>query len=167
MKKKLKILFVNKFFFLKGGSETVFFKEREFLKKNGFMVIDFSMKHPQNLVSYYSDFFITNTNYKKKNRGLWRTFNTMKNFISNKEAVRNINNLVDRTKPDLAHLHNIYHQLTPSIIPVLKKRGIKVILTLHDYKLICPCYFMIKRRKICNQCKGKHFWWCCLFKRTN
>ncbi len=40
----MKILFINKFFHLNGGSETVFFQEREFLKKQGHTVVDFSME---------------------------------------------------------------------------------------------------------------------------
>jgi glycosyltransferase involved in cell wall biosynthesis len=40
------------------------------------------------------------------------------------------------------HLHNIYHHISPSILPLFKKRGIPVVMTLHDYKLIVPNYTM-------------------------
>jgi len=43
----MKILFTNKFFFNKGGSETVFFHERDYLKNNGHKVIDFSVQDPE------------------------------------------------------------------------------------------------------------------------
>ncbi len=53
----MKVHFANKFFYPKGGSETVFFQERDFLINNGHKVVDFSMEHPDNLPSEYSDYF--------------------------------------------------------------------------------------------------------------
>ena len=50
--------------------------------------------------------------------------------------------LLAARRPDVAHLHNIYHQLTPSIIATLSRRGVPVVMTLHDYKLVCPSYTM-------------------------
>ncbi|MCI5129965.1 MAG: glycosyltransferase family 1 protein [Candidatus Electrothrix sp. EH2] len=59
----------------------------------------------------------------------------------------------------MAHLHNIYHQLTPSIIRVLKKHNVKVVLTLHDYKLICPFYLALQHNgRKCLECAGNKFW---------
>lgn len=152
------ILFANKFFFLNGGSETVFFQERRFLKSYGFKVIDFSMKNLNNFESAYSSFFTSNIDYQQNKDRILHKIKIIKNFISNTEAIRRTKDLIVKEKPDVAHLHNIYHQLTPSIIPILREARIKVILTLHDYKLICPSYLMINREGICNQCKGKYFW---------
>jgi hypothetical protein len=50
----MKILFTNKFFYPKGGSETVFFQEKEFLLNNEHKVIDFSMKHAENCLTKVS-----------------------------------------------------------------------------------------------------------------
>jgi hypothetical protein len=47
----MKVLLVNKFFFIKGGAETVYFQERDMLKQAGVQVIDFSMHHDNNLPS--------------------------------------------------------------------------------------------------------------------
>jgi len=79
-------------------------------------------------------------------------------FIHSSEAVFNITKLIDAEKPHIAHLHNIYHQLTPSIISVLNKKGVKVVLTLHDGKLACPSYLMLDKGRICNACEGSSFW---------
>ncbi len=151
----MKILMVNKFFYMKGGSERVFFQERDILLKHGYKVIDFSMHHPSNFPSPYSEYFVRNVDYKERN--IRSELKNIVGFIHNHEAVKNLQALIKREKPDIAHLHNIYHQLTPSIIPVLKDAGVKVVLTLHDYKLICPSYLMLRRGNICNKCNGKHF----------
>ncbi|GBC60919.1 glycosyltransferase family 1 protein [Desulfonema ishimotonii] len=159
----MKILFANKFFFLNGGSERVFFQEREYLLKKGHEVVDFSMDHPDNLASPFSDYFVSNADYRKRQSGSrFRRFFGLcgagVRFIRNREALEKLRALIEKEKPDIAHLHNIYHQLTPAIIPLLKRAGIPVVLTLHDYKLICPAYLMIHNDAICNECQGRYFW---------
>ena len=153
----MKILFANKFFYLNGGSETVFFQERAFLLNQGHKVVDFSMADKRNFTSPYASHFIPNINYTEAG-GLINKIKQAAAFIHSPVAVNNLELLIKKEKPQLAHLHNIYHQLTPSIIPVLKKHGIKVVLTLHDYKLVCPGYLALKNKEICNACSGKKFW---------
>ena len=63
-------------------------------------------------------------------------------------------------KPDVAHLHNIYHHLSPSIIGVLKKNNIPSVMTLHDYQLISPNYSLFANGKIWEGCKGGKYWRC-------
>lgn len=153
----MKILLANKFFHLNGGSETVFFQEREFLLAGGHRVIDFSMQDERNIVSPYSDFFINKIDFQQS-VSLKNKIRQAISFIHSSEAVSKLEQIIVQEKPDIAHLHNIYHQLTPSIIPVLKKHGVKVVVTLHDYKLICPGYLALKGDKICDACQGKYFW---------
>jgi glycosyltransferase involved in cell wall biosynthesis len=66
--------------------------------------------------------------------------------------------LLDAEPVDLAHIHNIYHQISPSILPLLKQRGLPVIMTLHDWKLICPNYRLYRQGKICEACKGQRYY---------
>ncbi len=146
----------NKFFYMNGGSERVFFQERDFLIKQGHSVVDFSMDDVRNLPSDYENFFVPNINYLNGG-GVWEKVKQGISSVHSAVAVRKIEELVVQEKPEIAHLHNIYHQLTPSIIPVLKKHGIKIVLTLHDYKLICPSYLALRRDKICTDCRGKYF----------
>ena len=153
----MKILMANKFFHLNGGSERVFFQEREFLLHNGVDVVDFSMQDERNFDSPYAGYFVDKIDYDSV-RGLSGKLKTARAFIHSGEAVRKIEQLVEKERPDIAHLHNIYHQLTPSIIPVLKNRGVKVVLTLHDYKLICPSYIALNKGKICSACNDAAFW---------
>lgn len=125
--------------------------------RNGIKVVDFSMQDYRNFNSPYAHYFVSNSNYTKT-KSLWRQLQLAGKFIHSREAVFKITKLIDAEKPDIAHLHNIYHQLTPSIISILKKKGIKVVLTLHDGKLICPSYLMLDKGQICNACEGSSFW---------
>lgn len=156
-KKKMKILLANKFFYLNGGSETVFFQERDYLLEKGYNVIDFSMQDEKNHASPYTDFFIKKIDFQQS-VGLKNKVQQAISFVHSTEAVSKLEQLLVQEKPDIAHLHNIYHQLTPSIIPVLKKHGVKIVVTLHDCKLICPSYLALKAGKICDDCQGKYFW---------
>jgi len=65
--------------------------------------------------------------------------------------------VLDDFRPDVVHLHNIYHQLSPSILRPLARRGVPAVMTLHDYKLACPTYRFLDHGKICEACLGGRF----------
>lgn len=69
----------------------------------------------------------------------------------------NFERLIVDTQPDIVHCHNVYHQLTPSIIRVAKRHDIPVVLTLHDYKPICPTYNRLRHGKVCSDCIDNRF----------
>lgn len=153
----MKILLVNKFFYMNGGSERVYFQERTALLGAGHEVKDFAMEDKRNLPSPCSKFFVPNIDYYGK-QGIRKKIQQSVAFIHSKDAVQNLEKLVKEEAPEIAHLHNIYHQLTPSLIPILKKHGIKVVMTIHDYKLVCPAYSALNENQICTACGGRHFW---------
>jgi glycosyltransferase involved in cell wall biosynthesis len=65
--------------------------------------------------------------------------------------------LIREARPDVAHLHNVAHQLTPSILAPLREAGIPVVQTLHDYKLICSSYLLFADGEVCERCaSGNH-----------
>lgn len=147
----MKVLLVNKFFFIKGGAETVYFQESDQLKAAGIQVMDFAMQHKSNFASAYSDWFVSNVDYHGRD-GIIGKVKTAINFIHNSEACQKFNDLLLREKPDIVHFHNIYHQLTPSIIGIARRFGCKTVLTAHDYKIVCPSYTMLRDGHICEAC---------------
>lgn len=147
----MKVLLVNKFFFIKGGAETVYFQERNMLKEAGVEVIDFSMQHEKNFPSDYADYFVTNVDYHTEG-GLLAGAKTAINFIHNREACKKMRALLEQTRPEIVHFHNIYHQLTPALIKVARDFGCKTVLTAHDYKIMCPSYSMLRDGKVCDAC---------------
>ncbi|MGZ5017287.1 MAG: glycosyltransferase family 4 protein [Methylobacter sp.] len=149
----MKILIANKFFFRNGGSETVMFQERDYLLGSGCDVVDFSMRDERNLPSPYEMHFVCSRRYS----GGASKLGDALSLIHSPEAVRNISRLIKETKPDLMHCHNIYHQLTPSIISAAKKQGVPVVLTLHDYKPVCPTYNRLRDDKPCSDCLDGDF----------
>lgn len=152
----MKILIANKFFFRNGGSETVMFQERDFLLKTGHEVVDFAMRDERNFSSAHEVHFVGKRSYAGGAGKLAKVADAF-SFIHSPEAVRNISRLIEETKPDLVHCHNIYHQLTPSIIGAAKKLGVPVVLTLHDYKPVCPTYNRLRNGKPCSDCLDGDF----------
>jgi glycosyltransferase involved in cell wall biosynthesis len=153
----LKVLLANKYFFRKGGSEAVMFQERDFLLDAGFEIIDFSMQDPGNLPSAYSEFFVDHQSYDTTEAAAGARVRSALKLIHSPEAVRKIGRLIDYAQPDIVHCHNIYHQLTPSIIGAAKRRGVPVVLTLHDYKPICPVYTRLRHGQVCSDCLDNGF----------
>ncbi len=158
----MKILMVNKFFFIKGGVERYFFELSEILKTHNHSVIPFSMKHPQNYSSDYEEFFIENIDYHQISfrKNPFRSLSVFFKMIYSLEAKRKMEKLIDKVKPDVAHLHMIDHQISPSILSVFHRHGIPVIYTAHHYKLVCPNYRLFNTRTqiICEKCLDGHYY---------
>jgi glycosyltransferase involved in cell wall biosynthesis len=70
------------------------------------------------------------------------------------EAQKKLRELLENFPADVAHLHCIYHHLSPAILPVLKKAGVPVVMTAHDLKIACPAYKMLNASGICERCNG-------------
>ncbi|MEK8106126.1 glycosyltransferase [Micromonospora sp. M12] len=65
---------------------------------------------------------------------------------------RGLARVIDEFRPDVLHLHNIYHQLSPSVLAAARTAGVPCVLTLHDYKLACPSYQLLDRGRPCQAC---------------
>lgn len=157
----MKILMVNKFFYIKGGSETYYFSLKSLLESKGHTVIDFSMYDKHNYPSEYGKYFVNNVNYNC-NDNIVSKVKAGINIIYSFEAKHKFDRLVQDTKPDLVHLHIFQHQLSPSILDVVKKYKLPTVYTAHDLKMLCLNYKMMQHGKICEQCKGGNYFHCVL-----
>lgn len=154
----MKVLQVNKFFYLKGGSEAYLFSLIDGLKSSGLTVAEFAMADPRNFDSEWSPYFTSTIDYKTTNFIEKIRFATK--IIYSFEAKNNISRLLDKFKPDIVHLHIFQHQLSPSILPEIKKRNIPIIYTSHDLKSACPTYLMLSHGHVCEKCKGHKYFNC-------
>ena len=161
----MKVLMINKFFYLKGGSERVFFNEADLLERNGHQVLFFSMHHDKNIPSPCGKYFVDTVDYDIPGNVREKISRSLK-IIYSREARQKITALLEAEKPDIAHLHNIHHQISPSIIPPLNARSIPVVMTLHDYKMVCPTYALVREGRICEKCRGGRYFWCLLHRCT-
>lgn len=160
----MNFLSVNKFFWQKGGSEAVFFGEKELLEDKGHTVVPFSMADDKNLESEYSQYFVNNVNFETA--GIFEKLTAAFNIIYSFEAAGKMRRLLKVYKPDVALFHIFQHQISPSVFGPLKKKNIPIILTLHDLKPMCPNYKMYTNNEVCEACRGRKFYNCFLKKCT-
>ena len=140
----MKILNINKFYYLRGGAERYYFDLTQLLESHGHTVIPFAMHHPKNLPTPWSRFFVREKNYRN-GASLIEKLRAARDILWNFEAAAQLDTLLREVRPDIAHIHNIAHQLSPSIIHVLRRHKIPMVQTLHDYKLISSDYLLFPR----------------------
>ncbi len=154
----MKILLIDVYNYNKGGAETVCFNTGKMLEEHGHKVIYFTLKWADNKPSPYSKYFPES---KETRRGPLKQIKNMVNYFYHFEAAKKIEQLILDEKPEIAHIHLIWGQITPSIFPVLKKYNIPILFTVHDYRIVCPAYtFRNGKGQICEECQGKYFYKC-------
>ena len=144
----MKILQVNNNHYKAGGAETVYFNTISLLRKYGHEVTSFSRKPSQAIKKNESEYFVD--------------FNTsLFSRFYYKSAISELNKVLNKEKPDIVHIHRIIGGMTFSILPLLKKRGIPVVMTIHDFRMLCPATaFMNKSGNICEECLGGKYFNC-------
>ena len=70
--------------------------------------------------------------------------------------------MIDLYKPDIIHIHLVYFTITPQIIVEAHKRGIPVIQTVHDSKIVCCNHrlFIPHKTEPCLKCLNNGFGEC-------
>jgi glycosyltransferase involved in cell wall biosynthesis len=154
--KSLTVLHINKLHFIAGGAEAIYFRTAEILEGHGHNSVFFAMQHPDNLPCGTSEYFmplidVYNSNIFNYLRASFRNLYSLK-------ARKYIARLLDRYPVDLVHMHDIHRQMSPSILYEIKKRRIPVVMTLHNYRMICPSFLMMSCGRPCEACdQGKYF----------
>lgn len=139
----MKILLANKFYYRRGGDCIYMLNLEKLLKAHGHEVAVFAMDYPENLDTPWKKYFPKNMS---KLMAFTRPFGSH-------EVKSKFKKLLDDFKPDVVHLNNVHTQLSPVMAELAHQRGIKVVWTLHDYKLLCPRYDCLKNGyTICETC---------------
>ena len=132
------------------------FDLRDALTRHGHEVIPFTVSDPKNLPSTWGQFFVSPIQTARVRFSL-SGIKTAGRILYSFEARRKFARLLNATTPDLVHVHNIYHQISPSILAAAKERGLPVVMTAHDYKLIAPNYSLFHDGAVCERTKPYRF----------
>jgi len=76
--------------------------------------------------------------------------------IYNPASIRAFQEILKKEKPDVINVHNLYPLISPAILPEAKKAGIPVVMTVHNYRLVCPTGLHFSHGEICEKCSGGH-----------
>lgn len=161
----MKIVLVNKYLFPKGGDAIITLGTGRLLAAKGHEVYYWGMKHPENPATPYSDLFVDYIDYEQPMSFRGKIKTSMK-IIYSIEAKRKFEKFIQQVKPEIIHLHNFAHQISPSILPVAQKAKIPAVMTMHDYKLVCAAYRMLASGAPCEKCQGGRYFWAFLRKCT-
>ena len=153
----MKILHVNKFLYRRGGAESYMLDLAELQSADGHEIAFFGMRSDDNPTLPYASAFPAEVAFDPAPRTASGKARAIGRMLYSTSARRGIAEVLDDFRPDLVHLHNVYHQLSPSVLGPVKARRIPAVMTLHDYKLACPTYRFLDHGRPCEACLGGRF----------
>jgi len=137
----MKVLQVHNYYQIPGGEDQTVYKEKELLRENGNEVILYCWNNKEIL-----------------NYSLSQKMSFPFNVIYNLKIVKEIREIIEREKPDIAHIHNVFLLISPSVYYALKNMNVPVVQTVHNYRFLCPNgLFLNNDGKICERCKNGNF----------
>ena len=157
----MKILMCNTFNYLRGGADRCFLDMIALFEQRGHQVIPFCMHHEKNKPSPYENYFVSQIDFPSllgKGSGINGKLKVLERVVYSREARQKIEQILEDTQPDIVHIHGIAHEISPSILPAIKKANVPVVQTLHDYKLVCPNTNFVTQNKICERCNGHRYY---------
>ena len=153
----MRILYCNKYNYPFSGTEVYLFEAMELMRSMGHQVALFSMADSRGKPTPYDRHFIPHIDLKKQS-GWFHQARLAAHVIYSCEARRRIRAIIAEFRPDIAHMRNIYHHLSPSILWELKAQRVPVVYHLNDFKVLCASYNLVLRGEACEACKGGEFW---------
>ena len=150
----MKILLVNKFLYPRGGAETYFLQLSRELGARGHELQFFGMRDEKNVVGNDAGLYARPMDFHAPGpQKLLYPFRILYSADAKAKLLR----LIDSFQPDIAHLNNIHFHLTPSVLEALRERGVPVVMTAHDYQLVCPNHLLYvpATGALCQDCVEK------------
>lgn len=154
----MRILYCNKYNFAFSGTETYLFEVMDLVRSRGHEAALFSVADPRGESTPHDRHFVSLVDFKNGSRTMSGQAKRAARSLYSTEARRKLRNMIADFRPGVAHVRNIYHQLSPSILWELKAQNVPVIYHLNDFKLLCPSYNMVSHGQACERCRGGKFW---------
>ncbi len=153
----MNILQINNYHYVKGGAERYYFEISDLLRNKGHEVFNFSVEDKLNEDSEQLKYFGKAMSFDVQ-QGILSKLKTAQRILYSFDNQKRMSGFLTKHSVDIAHAHNIYHRVSPSVLAALKKKGIPVVMTLHDYKLGCSIYTFYRDGHICTDCmNGKKY----------
>ena len=134
----MRILVVHNKYTQQGGEDTVFESEKYLLNQKGHSIYEF-----------------TRSNKDLSARG---PFEQAQSVIWNTRAYWEFAGVIRSFKPEIVHIHNFFAAISPSIIWAAKRENLPIIMTLHNYRLLCPNALFSRKNRTCEACLGRIPW---------
>src|ERR1044071_6286357 len=153
----MRILYCNKYNFAFSGTEAYLFEAMSLMRAQGNETALFAMADPRGELTAYDQHFVPLMDFKGKKSAL-QSIKMAGHAIYSVDARKRLRRMISEFKPDLAHVRNIYHHLSPSIFWELRANKIPIIYHVNDFKMLCPSYNLVSHGHACEKCHGGKFW---------
>jgi glycosyltransferase involved in cell wall biosynthesis len=120
-----------------GGEDVVVKAEAELLRAAGHEVVQWQAQNPQGTSGAVAALALSPWNF---------------------HAARSLGRVATRLRPHVAHVHNTWFAMSPSVLPALRRAGVPVVMTLHNYRLLCANGMLFRDGRPCEDCIGTHPW---------
>jgi len=137
----MKILVVHNQYQRQGGEDVVFDQERKLLESKGHKVVVYRR-----------------SNWEADSYDGVKRLVLVKKSIWASDSRREFAALLRSEKPDVVHVHNTFVMISPSIYSACREANVPVVLTLHNYRLLCPAATFFRHGKICEECTEHSLW---------
>lgn len=82
--------------------------------------------------------------------------------IYSPSGVKGLREALKQEQPDVVNVHNLYPFISPAALFECKKAGVPVIMTIHNFRLMCPTGLFMRNGKPCEVCLEKKNDWSCI-----
>jgi glycosyltransferase involved in cell wall biosynthesis len=154
----MRILHVNKFLYRRGGAEGYMLDLASRQAAAGHDVAFFATRHPENEPSPFEAHFPEYIELNPPPRQLSTRARAAARIFYSRAAERGLARVLSLHRPDIVHVHNIYHHLSPSVLRPLRARAVPTVMTLHDFKLACPTHRFMANGTVCEACVPRRFY---------
>lgn len=77
-------------------------------------------------------------------------------------GVRAMREALEREKPDVVNVHNLYPFISPAALRECKKVNVPVVMTIHNFRLMCPTGLFMRDNRPCELCLEHGNEWGCI-----
>lgn len=153
----MRILYCNKYNFSFSGTEVYLFDVMKMMRERGHETALFAMGDARGPRTAFDQYMLPPVDFKREH-GMLEKVHLAAHAVYSRQARQRIRHLIREFQPDVAHVRNIYHHLSPSVLWELKTSGIPVLYHVNDFKLLCPSYNLVADQEVCERCSGGRYW---------
>lgn len=136
----MRVLQVHNFYRIKGGECGVVELENKLLTEAGHEVVPY----------YKNSQHIDRLSVIKRIRSFL-------DIPYNQEIYQDVIERFSHDKPDVAHVHNVFPLISPSVYSALYDLGIPIVQTVHNFRFLCPNGVFFTDGNICEECQEKGY----------
>jgi glycosyltransferase involved in cell wall biosynthesis len=103
--------------------------------------------------------------FKRKSdniKGQWEKICAFREGIYSNSSKKELSCILAKEHPDVVHVHNVYPLISPSVPVACRDFSIPVVMSCHNYRLICPTGLFFDGSDVCERCKDGREYWCVL-----